>query len=69
MVEETNKLKSRYAKKTINSKYYIKLNVNSKENAPKMLTKEEFEAGESGLVYYDNKTGKLVFDERRNKKY
>jgi len=57
------KIKSKYANKIVNSKPYLLLIVNNDENKPKKLTREEFEAGEAGLVYYDNETGKLIFDE------
>lgn len=57
------KIKSKYANKIINSKYYLQLTVNDERNTPKKLTKEEFKAGKAGLVYFDNKSNKLVFDE------
>lgn len=60
------KIKSKYATKKVDSKYYLQLIVNNDENVPKTLTREEFEAGEAGIVYFDNKTGKIVFDGRRN---
>ena len=59
-------MKSKYANKIVNSKYYLQLIVSDEGNTPKKLTKEEFEAGEAGLVYYDNESDKLVFDGRRN---
>ena len=52
------KILSRYAKKTINPKYYGTIKVSAKK-----LTRAEFEAGEQGLVYLNNETGKLEFDD------
>lgn len=60
------KITSKYATKKVNSKYYLQLIVSDEGKSPKKLTREEFEAGEAGLVYFDNESGKLVFDERRN---
>lgn len=57
------KIKSKYANKIVNPKYYLQLTVSDEGKSPKKLTREEFEAGEAGLVYFDNESGKLVFDE------
>ncbi len=56
-------IKTRYANKKINNKYYSTIKVTGEATEPKKLTRAEFEAGEQGLVYYDNKTGKGVFDD------
>jgi len=47
-------------KKTVNSKYYQTIEVKG-TTEPKELTEEEFKRGEQGIVWMDNKTGKLVF--------
>jgi len=61
------KITSKYATKKVNSKYYLQLIVSNEGKSPKKLTREEFEAGEAGeagLVYFDNESGKLVFDDQ-----
>ena len=53
----------RYAGKDVNPEYYRTIKVNGQNSEPKKLTRKEFEEGKPGLVYYDNKTGKIVFDD------
>ncbi len=53
----------RYAGKDVDPKYYSTIKVSGDNAKPKKLTRKEFEEGKAGLVYYDNKTGKLVFDD------
>jgi len=55
-------LKSRYAKKVVDSKCYGVVTITG-DSEPKRLTREEFNEGKQGLVYLDNKTGKIVFDD------
>ena len=57
------KIKSRYAKKTINSGFYKVVRIAGKAKETKTLTREEFRAGKQGIVFIDNETGKIVFDD------
>lgn len=54
---------SKYAKKTVNSGFYGVVRITGKAEEMKTLTREEFRAGKQGLVFMDNKTGKIVFDD------
>ena len=54
-------IKSRYAKKVVNSSFYGVLRLDGKE--VKTLTREEFNEGKQGYIFMDNKTGKIVFDD------
>ena len=56
-------LKSRYAKKTINSSFYGVVRITGKAEETKTLSREEFHEGKQGIVFIDNKTGKIVFDD------
>ena len=56
-------IKSRYAKKTINSGFYGVVRITGEAEETKTLTREEFRAGKQGIVLMDNKTGKIVFDD------
>ena len=38
------------------------------DNLPPVLTREEFQEGKQGIVFLDNKTGKIVFDDPEEKK-
>jgi len=53
-------IKTRYANKMVDDKYYQTIEVKG-TTEPKELTEEEFKNGEQGIVFMDNKTGKLVF--------
>ena len=57
------KLLHKFAGKEGDPKYYATIKVSGENNKPKKLTRKEFEEGKAGLVYYDNKTGKLVFND------
>jgi len=54
---------SRYAKRTINSSFYGVVRITGEAEETKTLTREEFREGKQGLVWMDNKTGKIVFDD------
>lgn len=56
-------IKTRYAKKMVDDKNYGVVTVTGSADEPKRLTREEWNEGESGLVFIDNKTGKIVFDD------
>lgn len=48
----------------MNSPYvYGVFKINGRGEGIKMLTREKFKKGTPGLVYIDNKTGKMVFDD------
>lgn len=53
-----------YGTKQVNPKYYSTITVSGGTTGiTKTLTKEEFMQGKQGLVWADNKTGQLIFDE------
>jgi hypothetical protein len=56
----------KYKDRKVNPKYYqtIKISGNT-EGASKTLTKEEFQQGKQGIVWADNETGKLVFEDEK----
>jgi len=56
-------IKTRYAKKMVDGKCYGTIMVKGTADEPKRLTRKEFEEGKQGLVFLDNKTGKIVFDD------
>lgn len=60
-------IKAKYANKMIDGKYYSTLKISGEKTESKKLTRAEFEAGEQGIVYLDNKTDKLVFEDDREK--
>jgi len=53
-------IKTRYANKMVDGRYYQSIKVEGTAE-PKVLTEEEFRNGEQGIVYMDQKTGKIVF--------
>lgn len=53
----------KYAGKEVDPKYYATIKVSGENIKPKKLTRKEFEEGKAGLVYLDNKTGNLVFND------
>lgn len=55
-------IKSRYAKKVVDSKFYGVVKITG-DSEPKRLTRKEFNEGKQGLVYLDSKTGKIVFND------
>jgi hypothetical protein len=57
------KILSRYAKKTVNSSFYGVVRITGEAEETKPLTREEFNEGKQGIVFMDNKTGKIVFDD------
>jgi len=57
-------IREAYSTKEVNPKYYNTIKFSgSTETAPKRLSREEFMQGKQGLVWADNKTGQLIFDE------
>lgn len=56
-------IKTRYAKKMVDGKCYGVVSIAGTSDVPKRLTREEFKEGKQGLVFLDNKTGKIVFDD------
>ena len=56
-------IKSRYAKKVVNSSFYGVVRITGEAEETKTLTREEFREGKQGIVFMDNKTGKIVFDD------
>lgn len=56
---------SSYSKKTINPNYYSTITVIGGSTHVEYLTEEEFKAGKAGMVWFDNKTGKIRFGEPR----
>jgi len=49
--------------KNINKKYYTTITVSS--GSVKELTEEEFKNGKPGIVWLDNKTGKIRFKDSK----
>jgi len=58
-------IKTRYAKKMVDGKCYGTIRINNNTNdLPPVLTRKEFQEGKKqGIVFLDNKTGKIVFDD------
>jgi hypothetical protein len=59
-------LRSRYSKCPVNPNNYMTFKVTSLNDhtvEPKRLTLEEFRSGKAGIVFMDNATGKLVFEQ------
>ena len=54
-------IKTRYAKKMVDGKNFGVVTIKGKNTKP--LTREEFNEEKTGLVFIDNKTGKMVFDD------
>jgi len=62
-------IKTRYAKKMVDGKCYGTLMLKGDaDDLPPVLTREEFQEGKQGIVFLDNKTGKIVFDDPEEKK-
>jgi len=59
-------MKSRYAKKVVDSKFYGVVRVTGEAEETKTLTRKEFNEGKQGLVFMDNETGKIVFNDGRD---
>ena len=61
-------IKTRYAKKMVDGKCYGTIMVKGIADEPPVLTRKEFQEGKQGIVFLDNKTGKIVFDDPEEKK-
>jgi len=57
-------MKKRYKNKEVDPRYYETIKINGNATEMKELTEEEFKQGKHGLVWMDNKTGKLVFKKK-----
>jgi hypothetical protein len=55
------KLRKMFMGKEVDPKYYETIKIEGTATEPKELTEEEFKQGKQGIVWMDNKTGKLVF--------
>ena len=56
------KKKTQYSDKQVDPKYYATIKVSGTSTEPtKELTYEEFKNGEQGIVWMDEKTGKITF--------
>jgi hypothetical protein len=58
-------MKSRYTKKIINSGFYGIIRITGEAEETKILTREEFRERKQGIIFIDNKTGKIVFNDGR----
>ncbi len=54
-------LKNAYSNKPVNPNYYKTIAINGGGEKVKELTEQEWRDGEQGIVWFDNKSGKLVF--------
>ncbi|MFA5207274.1 MAG: hypothetical protein WC428_01195 [Candidatus Paceibacterota bacterium] len=54
----------KYKDRKVNPKYYQTIKISGGiEGEPKTLTRKEFQEGKQGIVWADNETGKLVFED------
>jgi hypothetical protein len=58
---EDNVIKTKYADKMVDSRYYKTVEITGDGCTPPILTEEEFKAGKAGIVFL-NAEGKIVFD-------